>query len=186
MAEAGKLIFVTAGPPTAITKISAYLKDVMGKSTIEMGTDVSKSSLTKIAGNICVVSFMEVISEAHVFAEKTGLGSSVLEKLLGDMFGPVIESYSKRITTGVYAPAPDSKAGFDVSLAIKDARHALNCAKGVGAKLDMSETALNHMIKAQQLHSGRPLDSSSMYGAIREEAGLDFFTELCKKRDCSD
>lgn len=183
MAEAGKLIFVTAGPATATSKIAPYLSGVMGRSVIDMGTDVSKSSLLKIAGNICVVSFMEVISEAHVFAEKTGLGPAILEQMLGDMFGPVVESYSKRLTTGAYAPAPDGKAGFDVALAIKDARHALNCAEGAGTKLEVSEVALKHMVKAQSLVPGRPLDSSSMYGTIRSEAGLDFFTELCKKRD---
>lgn len=185
MAEAGKLIFVTAGPSTAIAKITPYLTDVMGRSIIEMGSDVAKASLCKIAGNVCVVSFMEVISEAHVFAEKTGLGSPILEKMLSDMFGPVVESYSKRITTGMYAPALGGKAGFDVSLAIKDAKHALNCANVAGTKLDVSEVALSHLEKAQSLQPGRSLDSSSMYGAIRTEAGLDFFTDLCKKRDGS-
>lgn len=128
--------------------------------------------------------FMEVISEAH--AEKTGLGSPILEKLLGDMFGLVIESYSKRITTGIYAPSTDGKAWFDVSLAIKDAKYALSCASGVGAKLDVSEIALHHMVKAQQLQPVRPLDSSSMYGAIRDESGFDFFTDLSKRRDGGD
>ncbi|KAI1370857.1 6-phosphogluconate dehydrogenase [Hypoxylon crocopeplum] len=183
MAEAGKLIFVTAGPSSATKRIAPYLDNVMGRSVIDMGEEVTKSSLLKIAGNICVISFMEVISEAHIFAEKTGLGSPILEQMLGDMFGPVIESYSKRITTGRYAPAPDEKAGFDVSLAIKDARHALNCAKSAGTRLEVSEVALRHMETSQKLHGDRPLDSSSMYGAIRTEAGLDFFTDLCKKRD---
>ncbi|KAJ9133750.1 6-phosphogluconate dehydrogenase family protein [Pleurostoma richardsiae] len=183
MAAAGKLIFVTAGPSEATDKISPYLKGVMGRSVIAMGTDVSKSSLLKIAGNICVVSFMEVLSEAHVFAEKTGLGSDILEAMVADMFGPVLESYSKRLTTGIYAPAPGDKAGFDVDLAMKDARHALNCAKAVGARLEVSEVALKHMEEAKTLLPGRPLDSSSMYGTIRKDAGLDFLTDLCKERD---
>jgi 3-hydroxyisobutyrate dehydrogenase-like beta-hydroxyacid dehydrogenase len=183
MAEAGKLIFVTAGPASAQEKLAPYLKDVMGRSVIAMGTDVSKSSLLKIAGNICVVSFMEVISEAHVFAEKTGLGSEILETMIGDMFGPVLESYSKRLTSGGYAPAPDEKAGFGVELAMKDARHALNCAKAAGTKLQVSEVALGNMEKARELQAERPLDSSSMYGTIRHEAGLDFFTDVCKERD---
>ncbi|KAI1206323.1 6-phosphogluconate dehydrogenase [Annulohypoxylon truncatum] len=183
MAEAGKLIFVTAGPSTAMSKIAPYLNGVMGRSVIEMGTDVSKSSLLKIAGNICVISFMEVICEAHVFAEKTGLGSDILEKMLGDMFGPVLESYSKRLTTGAYIPPPGGKAGFDVQLAIKDAKHALNCAQEAGTRLDVSEVALSHLEKARNLMGDRPLDSSSIYGAIRTESGLDFLTDLCKKRD---
>lgn len=155
----------------------------MGRSTIAMGVNVSRSALLKITGNICVVSFMEVISEAHVFAEKTGLGSAVLENMLIDMFGPTIGSYSKRLTTGAYAPAPDGKAGFDVALAIKDTCHALSCAMAADGKLDTSEVALAHMLKAQELQTGRPLDSSSMYGAIRVDAGLDFFTDFCKERD---
>ncbi|KAL3421321.1 6-phosphogluconate dehydrogenase [Phlyctema vagabunda] len=183
MAEAGKLIFVIAGPSSATEKIAPYLKDVMGRSVISMGTDVSKSSMLKIAGNICVVSFMEVISEAHVFAEKVGLGSEILETMIGDMFGPVLESYSKRLTTGAYAPAPAGKAGFDVQLAMKDARHALNCAKSAGTRLEVSEVALAHMEKATELIKDAPLDSSSMYGTIRADAGLDFYTDVCKARD---
>ncbi|KZL78354.1 6-phosphogluconate dehydrogenase family protein [Colletotrichum incanum] len=183
MAAAGKLIFVTAGPESATSAISLYLNGVMGRSVIPMGTNVTKSSLLKIAGNIVVVSFMEVLSEAHVFAEKTGLGSPVLENMISDMFGPVLESYSKRITSGSYAPPPDGKAGFDVALAMKDLRHALTCAKDAGTRLETCEAALRHMEKAREFEIERPLDSSSMYGAVRLEAGLDFYSAACKKRD---
>lgn len=130
-----------------------------------------------------MVSFMEVISEAHVFAEKTGLGSTILETMIADMFGPVLESYSKRLTNGAYAPAANAKAGFDVSLAMKDARHALSCAEAAGTRLEVSEVALKHMEAATQLQKGKPLDSSSMYGTIRTMAGLDFYTDVCKERD---
>ncbi|WQF78933.1 Putative 6-phosphogluconate dehydrogenase, NADP-binding, 6-phosphogluconate dehydrogenase, domain 2 [Colletotrichum destructivum] len=183
MAAAGKLIFVTAGPESATSAISLYLTGVMGRSVIPMGTDVTKSSLLKIAGNIVVVSFMEVLSEAHVFAEKTGLGSPVLENMVSDMFGPVLESYSKRITSGSYAPPPDGKAGFDVALAMKDLRHALTCAKDAGTRLETCEAALRHMEKAREFETERPLDSSSMYGAVRLESGLDFYSDACKERD---
>lgn len=189
MAEAGKLIFVTGGPETATARIAPYLVDVMGRSVIPMGTDATKSSMLKIAGNICVVSFMEVVSEAHVFAEKTGLGSEVMESMIGDMFGPVLLSYSKRLTTGNYAPEPKGKAGFGVELAMKDARHAINCAQKAGCDVGVSRLALSNMEKANKSMGtgeggkGRPLDSSSMYGALREEAGLDFLTDLCKERD---
>lgn len=84
----------------ALERIAPYLKDVMGRSVIPMGTDVSKSSLLKIAGKICVISFMEVLSEAHEFAEKTGLESQTLKAMVRDMFRPDLESYSKRLTTG--------------------------------------------------------------------------------------
>lgn len=50
----------------------------------------------------------------------------------------------------------------------------------------MSEAALKHMGTANQfgvVQGGRPLDGGSMYGSVRMEAGLDFFTDLCKERD---
>lgn len=39
---------------------------------------------------------MEVIAEAQVFAEKTGIGCTQMEEFIGNMFGPVLESYSHR------------------------------------------------------------------------------------------
>ena len=73
-----------------------------------------------------------------------------------------------------------------MNLAIKDARHAINCAKAVGTKLPVSELALSHMLEAKEFgecDGERPLDSSSMYGALRKNAGLDFYTDLIKQRD---
>ncbi|KAI5366567.1 putative 6-phosphogluconate dehydrogenase, NADP-binding, 6-phosphogluconate dehydrogenase, domain 2 [Septoria linicola] len=186
MAKAGKLIFSVAGPAAARKAISPYLKDVMGKAVIDLGEDVSKSSMLKINGNILVVSFMEVIAEAHVFAEKTGLGSEVLENLIGENFGPVLHSYSKRLTSGAYAPSPTQKAGFDVNLSIKDAKHALNCADAAGVKLPVSSVALENMQAAKKFgeeQGGRAMDSSSMYGILRQMGGLDFYTDGVKRRD---
>lgn len=39
---------------------------------------------------------MEVIAEAQVFAEVTGIGCTQMEEFIGNMFGPVLESYSHR------------------------------------------------------------------------------------------
>lgn len=67
-----------------------------------------------------------------------------------------------------------------------DARHALNCAGTVGTRLEVSEVALRHMEKASEFgkqQGGRLLDSSAMYGTIRKDAGLNFFTDLCLERD---
>ena len=55
--------------------------------------------------NIFVVGFQELIAEAHVFAEKTGLGSSALEALVEQQYGPLALSMSRRLTTGAYVPA---------------------------------------------------------------------------------
>lgn len=50
MATAGKLIFAMAGPSAVIETLRPVIVDVMGKSIIECGEDVSRSSLLKITG----------------------------------------------------------------------------------------------------------------------------------------
>lgn len=176
MAAAGKLIFAMAGPKAALETVKPFVLNVMGRSIIELGEEVSKSSMLKIAGNIIVIGLMEVISEVQVFAEKVGLGTETMEKMIADMFGPVAESYSKRLTTGAYAPLEGTAPGFAVSLAIKDAKHAISIANDHDMRLNVSEAALSHMLNARA-YAGESLDSSSMYGTIRHESGLPFWTE---------
>ena len=52
VAAAGKLIFSMAGPVTAIDRLRPYVENVMGRSIINMGEDVRKSSLLKITGYV--------------------------------------------------------------------------------------------------------------------------------------
>jgi 3-hydroxyisobutyrate dehydrogenase-like beta-hydroxyacid dehydrogenase len=47
---------------------------------------------------------MEIVSEAHVLAEKSGLDSQLFESFLGKKFGDIVYSDSNRLTTGVYIP----------------------------------------------------------------------------------
>ncbi|UQC78396.1 uncharacterized protein CLUP02_03873 [Colletotrichum lupini] len=176
MAAAGQLIFAMAGPPTAIEKLRPFVVDVIGRSIIDMGEDVRKSSLLKISGNIFVIGFQELTAEAQVFAEKTGLGTRQIEHFIRDMYGPVIESYSKRMTTGAYAPPLGTPPGFAVSLAAKDAGHAVRIAEEHGTRIPTIETALSRM-EAARKYAGESLDSSSIYGAARLEASLPFWNE---------
>ncbi|KAK9847657.1 hypothetical protein MYU51_018399 [Penicillium brevicompactum] len=150
VAAAGKLIFAVSGPTKAVQTIKPLIIDVMGRSIIDMGEDVRKSSLLKISGNILVISFMEVIAEAQVFAEVTGIGNQQLEEFIGNMFGPVLESYSKRITTGTYAPSLDTSPGFAAALASKDMKHALSIAAGHGTRLPTLEVASSRLTAARE------------------------------------
>lgn len=61
--------------------------------------------------NFVVAGIMEVISEAHVLAEKSGLDSQLFESFLGKKFGDLVHSDSSRLTTGVYIP---EKGLFDL------------------------------------------------------------------------
>jgi 3-hydroxyisobutyrate dehydrogenase-like beta-hydroxyacid dehydrogenase len=176
VAADGKLIFAMAGPQEQIMRVSPYIQNVMGRQIINMGADVQNSSLLKISGNIFVIGFQELIAEAQVFAEKTGLGTARMEEFIGSMFGPVLESYSRRMTSGSWAPPLGTPPGFAVSLASKDARHALAIAEEKGTQLPTLTTALSRMTKARE-YAGESLDSASVYGIARLEAGLPFWSE---------
>lgn len=128
---------------------------------------------------------MEVVAEAHVFAEKTGLGSEAMESLIEQQYGPLALSMSKRLTTGAYMPAKDERPWSDLNLALKDVGHGIDCAKEAGTKLPVGEVALGNLREAKAFsdEQGRPLDSSSMYGVLRRQAGLSFDTEVVKERD---
>ncbi|CAI6089455.1 unnamed protein product [Clonostachys chloroleuca] len=174
VAAEGKLIFAIAGTASAIDRLRPFIIDVMGRKMIEMGEDVRKSSLLKISGNIFVLGFQELIAEAQVFAEKSELGTAQMEEFIGIMFGPVLQSYSRRMTSGAYAPPLNVTPGFSAALATKDCKHALSMAQENGTRLKTLEAALGHLIAARE-YAGESLDSSSMYGAVRLEAELPFW-----------
>lgn len=128
---------------------------------------------------------MEVVAEAHVFAEKTGLGNEAMESLIEQQYGPLALSMSKRLTTGAYMPARDERPWSDLNLALKDVGHGIDCAKEAETVLPVGELALEHLQEAKAFsdQQKRPLDSSSMYGVLRRLAGLSFQTELVIERD---
>ncbi|KAI2996383.1 transcriptional regulator family: C2H2 zinc finger [Aspergillus niger] len=175
VAAAGKLMFAVAGPVTVVETIRPLIMNVMGRSIIEMGEDVRKSSLLNISGNILVISFMEVIAEAQVFAEVAGIGTQQMEDFIGNMFGSVLQSYSKRITSGAYAPPLDTAPGFAAALACKDMKHALSIADSHNVRLHTLETASKRLNTARE-YAGENLDSSAIYGIARQEAGLSFWS----------
>lgn len=200
----GKLVFAIGGARDAVGRVKPLIQDVMGRRVIDCGEDATKASLLKIAGNIVTVNLMEAVGESQVFAERTGLGTGPMEELIGEAFGPVAGGYSKRylydffprpalrprriikanllnrLTTGAYAPPLESRPGFGVSLSIKDANHALNMAKDHNVELPGLQVSQKNMEAARE-YGGECLDSSSMYGILRQKAGMEFWNEKSRK-----
>lgn len=67
-----------------------------------------------------------------------------------------------------------------MSLAIKDARHAMAMAQEQSVQLPGLEIAQRNMEAARE-YAGECLDSSSMYGTLRQKAGLEFWNEKSRK-----
>ncbi|KFZ09754.1 hypothetical protein V502_08514 [Pseudogymnoascus sp. VKM F-4520 (FW-2644)] len=168
--------------------IKPFIVGVMGRVLIQLGEDVKESVMLKTVGNFMTAGMMELVAEAHVFAEKPGLGSKALESLISERYGPLALSMSKRLTTGAYMPAKGEQPWSDLKLALKDVGHGIDCGEEAGSRLWVAELALKNLTEASQFADAqeRSLDSSSMYGILRQQAGLPFETDLVKRRDAKE
>ncbi|KAJ5498137.1 hypothetical protein N7453_007188 [Penicillium expansum] len=185
-AESGTVLMAMAGPSPAIDKLAPFGKGVIARDVMIVSDQPEKATLLKTLGNFLVAGTMEIVGEAQVLAEKSDLGTGMLEKLLELNFGSLMYSSSRRMTQGVYLPEEGQSPWSNLNLGIKDVQHGISCAQNVGARLKVAEVALENMSRAKDFsdaHGGRPLDSSSGYGVIRQDSGLDFENAFVKERD---
>ncbi|KGO75692.1 Dehydrogenase, multihelical [Penicillium italicum] len=185
-AESGTVLMAMAGPSEAIDIIAPFGKGVIARDVMIVSDQPEKATLLKTLGNFLVAGTMEIVGEAQVLAEKSDLGTGMLEKLLELNFGGLMHSSSRRMTQGVYLPEQGQSPWSNLNLGIKDVQHGISCAQDVGARLKVAEVALENMSRAKEFsdaHGGRPLDSSAGYGIIRQDSGLDFENAIVKERD---
>ena len=62
-----------------------------------------------------------------------------------------ISLYARRMITGEYAPIPPKRPGFQVDLARKDCRHALDIARKAGVRLGVVELMYGHLTAAKEI-----------------------------------
>jgi 3-hydroxyisobutyrate dehydrogenase-like beta-hydroxyacid dehydrogenase len=172
MADNGQLICVLAGPKESVEKVKPYTKGVMGRAFVDFGGQpVGKATLLKVIGNTFVLNMVETLSEGHVLAEKSGLGTDNLHHFIETMFPGPYAAYSARMLSGDYHKREEPL--FAVDLARKDARHAMALAKAAGTRLKDVEVGEAHLEMVKK-HKGEAGDIAGIYGAVRQEAGLKF------------
>jgi 3-hydroxyisobutyrate dehydrogenase-like beta-hydroxyacid dehydrogenase len=172
MADAGSLVCVLAGSASSVAKVKPYTKGVMGRADIDYSDQpAGRATLLKVIGNTFILNMCEVLSEGHVLAEKTGLGTDNLHTFIETMFPGPYTAYSGRMLAGDYYQRDEPL--FHVDLARKDARHALALAKSSGANMPALNVAEQHLAKVKE-HLGDKGDIPSIYGAVRAESGLKF------------
>lgn len=172
MADAGQLIGVLAGPKASVDKARRWFKGVTARAEIDLSDKpYSKALQLKVLGNTFILNMVEQLSEAHVVAEKSGLGTDAMHQFVEIMFPGPYAAYSTRMLSGDYYKREEPL--FAVDLARKDARHAKSLAEAAGARLRNVETGDAHLAEVKE-HAGAKGDISGIYGAVREEAGLKF------------
>jgi 3-hydroxyisobutyrate dehydrogenase-like beta-hydroxyacid dehydrogenase len=144
----------------------------MGRADIDYSNQPAGSAtLLKVIGNTFILNMCEVLSEGHVLAEKSGLGTSNLHSFIETMFPGPYTAYSNRMLEGDYYQREEPL--FHVDLARKDARHALALAESNGCSMPALKVAEQHLVKVKE-HLGEKGDIPSIYGAVRQESGLKF------------
>lgn len=172
MADNGQLVCILAGPKESVEKVKPYTKGVIGRAFLDFGGQpVGKATLLKIIGNTFIVNMVETLSEGHVLAEKSGLGTDNLHQFIETMFPGPYTAYSTRMLSGDYHKREEPL--FAVDLARKDARHAMALAQEAGTRLKDVEVADAHLEMVKK-HKGAAGDIAGIYGAVRQEAGLKF------------
>lgn len=172
MADAGSLICVMAGRKESVEKVKPFTKGVMGRADIDFSDQPARNStLLKVIGNTFILNMVEALSEGHVLAEKTGLGTDNLHQWIELMFPGPYAAYSNRMLQGDYYKRDEPL--FHVDLARKDVGHALALAKESGTKMPAAEVGDVHLVKVKE-HLGDKGDLPSIYGAVRQESGLKF------------
>ncbi|KAI8931144.1 hypothetical protein NX059_011497 [Plenodomus lindquistii] len=174
MADAGSLVCVLAGASTSVKKVLPYTIGVMGRLNIDFSDQpAGNATLLKVIGNTFILNMVSQLSESHVLAEKSGLGSDNLQKFISAMFPGPYTAYSQRMISGDYYKREEPL--FAVDLARKDARHAASLAEssGAGEAVKMLKLAQGRLdlVKSERGEKG---DLPGIYGIVRKEAGLEF------------
>lgn len=171
MADSGNLVPVAAGPHASVQHALPFAHAV-GRRVIDL-SDKPYGSATqlKVIGNSFILNMVEMLSEGHVLAEKSGLGSETLHQFIDAMLPGAYVAYSQRMISGDYYTRAEPLFGVD--LARKDASHAMDLAKAAGTRLEAVEAADRHLVKVKE-RMGDKGDLPGIYGAIREEAGLPY------------
>ncbi|KAF2651931.1 NAD(P)-binding protein [Lophiostoma macrostomum CBS 122681] len=187
VAQAGQLLMSIAGPDSAIETVLPFLEGVIARKVIRMHNQASSALLLKATSNFITAGLHYLIAEAHVLAEKAGLPSDALETLIHENFGQYAYSVSQRMTQGSYYPAQGERPISALELGMKDVGIGLSIAKDCdkGMRLEVGELVMRHMNQAMKYgeEQGRPLDSSSVFGAVRLNAGLGFETQEVEDRE---
>ncbi|PWY67952.1 6-phosphogluconate dehydrogenase-like protein [Aspergillus heteromorphus CBS 117.55] len=173
MALTRSLICIASGPAGSVDRVRPYLNGVMCRKVVDLsGEDPGRGLLLKLMGNFLIMATMETVAEAHVFAEKSGIGIDNMNRLMSAVFpDPPHALYSRQMLTGEYHSGTPL---VEVSKALTLMDEVLDLAHQCGASIKIYETAREHMQAAQEL-GGPNTDIAGVYGAVRVESGLPFW-----------
>ena len=167
VAGQGKLWVIAAGASDAVETCVPVLK-ALSRGISRVGEDPSRANLVKLAGNFLLLGMLEALGEVFALVEKANMDRlEVLETLNGALFASAIyQSNGERMCRGAFHPA-----GFQLALALKDARLVLRAAAELGVPMPLANLAHDHMLTGVARGQGH-LDWTAVAEVLRDAAGL--------------
>jgi 3-hydroxyisobutyrate dehydrogenase-like beta-hydroxyacid dehydrogenase len=166
VAAAGKLNILAAGDPSAIERVRP-LFDVMGQKTWRLGKEPHQANVAKLAMNFLLGSAIEAMAEAAALVERYDIEPTrLMEIATGTLFAaPAYNTYGKLIAERQF------KAGFRLTLGLKDIRLALAAGEASGVPLPFASVVRDNLIDAVG-HGDADKDWSALALVARRRAGL--------------
>ncbi|KAI0387613.1 6-phosphogluconate dehydrogenase 2 [Hypomontagnella monticulosa] len=172
-AEAGQLVFVPAGPKSAIDQLRPYIKGVMGRAEIPFEDQpVGNALKLKLVGNSFILNIVTIMGEGYTVAEKSGIGAESLKKFVDTMFGGIYSIYGERMLKGTYWKMEEPL--FSANNALKDAGHVKSLGDSAGVELKLLGVANDYLKTVADHAGGDKGDIAGIYGAVRKNSGLKF------------
>ncbi|KIA75357.1 6-phosphogluconate dehydrogenase [Aspergillus ustus] len=165
LALSRSLTCIASGDRESVDRIRPYIEGV--------GEKPGAALLLKLLGNFLIMATIETVAEAHAFAEKCGIDTTNMDKLLRAVFPlPPHALYNRQMVTG---ECFSGKPLVEVSKALQLTGHVMEMAKKHGASVKIYEIARQHLEIVQE-NAGPDADITAIYGAVRMESGLPFST----------
>ena len=131
--RAGNLAFIVSGPRTAFERAEQVLRAI--GSTIHLVGDAEQARVVKLAINLLVAGIAQLMSEALVLGEASGVSRAALLETMGNsaVGAPLVKYKTEPLLRDDYS------ATFTTTLMEKDVDLVLEVAEAAGVRLPLAE-----------------------------------------------
>ncbi|MGQ4556292.1 NAD(P)-binding domain-containing protein [Halobellus sp. GM3] len=150
-----------------VPAVCTDLFDVLGSRTVRMG-GLGSGQVVKVCNNMIAAASLVSLSEALVFAEKSGVSR---EKLIDGIDGATGSSWVLD-HRGEAMLDHDFEPGFFASYQYKDLRIGINDAQEYGVPLPLGSTT-HELFKSLEEKGRGDLDAASVLTVLEDMAGLE-------------
>lgn len=167
MAKGGQLFVLAAGRAEAVEVVREPF-GVVGQAVIELGEEVEKANVVKLAGNLLLAAAIEAMGETFALVAKYGVEPGEFLEIANGLFrSPIYEAYGGLIVEGRF-----EGGGFALEHGLKDVRYGLAAADDAAVPMPVAGAVRDRLLTAMARGWGER-DWAALGKVAAEAAGLD-------------